>query len=267
MKLVNKKYFFFDIDGTLMVQKLGQRSIPESTKFALQQLKGQGHFLAIATGRSYALAKDVMEELEIENMVSDGGNGLTINGELLGIDPLNYEDCIALIQECIEKGLPWGVSVDNSKVRLTPDSRFLEMTRDKYMDTRVDENLDLTKMNQIFKVYVACEPNVEKQLETLEKLPWCRFHDEYIFVEPGDKAQGIYKVLEHFGGAVEDVVVFGDEKNDLTMFREEWLSIAMGNAVDELKEKANYITDDVDKDGILKACQYFGWLEKADILE
>ena len=56
-------------------------------------------------------------------------------------------------------------------------------------------------------------------------------------------------------------MVFGDEKNDLSMFRDEWTSIAMGNAIDELKAKATYITDDADKDGIYKACQHFGWVD------
>lgn len=43
--------------------------------------------------------------------------------------------------------------------------------------------------------------------------------------------------MDHFGAPYEDVVVFGDQKNDLKMFRDEWTSIAMGNAIDELKEK------------------------------
>ena len=46
-------------------------------------------------------------------------------------------------------------------------------------------------------------------------------------------------MVDHFKGNYKDVVVFGDEKNDLSMFRDEWTSIAMGNAIDELKEKSN----------------------------
>ena len=43
------------------------------------------------------------------------------------------------------------------------------------------------------------------------KLPWCRFHKEYLFVEPGDKSKGIKRMVEHLGGDVKDVVVFGDD--------------------------------------------------------
>ena len=46
---------------------------------------------------------------------------------------------------------------------------------------------------------------------------------------------------------------FGDGYNDQAMFREVGHGIAMGNAVDVLKEKATYITDNFDQEGILKA--------------
>ena len=65
---MNKKFFFFDIDGTLAVGTPGRQYIPESTKKAIRMLKEQGHFVAIATGRSYAMAVDHMKELGFENM-------------------------------------------------------------------------------------------------------------------------------------------------------------------------------------------------------
>ncbi len=258
---MQKKYFFFDIDGTLMIRKLDQSSIPESTKLALEKLKEAGHFVAIATGRGYALAKGVMEELEISNMVSDGGNGIVIENELLGIEPLDYDACLALIDECERKNYVWTISVDNSKVRLAPDNRFIERTGDHYMETRVQQGLNPRDFDKIYKIYIACNRGEEEKLETLNQLPWCRFRDDYFFVEPGDKAVGIRKIMDHFQAPLEDVVVFGDEKNDLSMFCDEWFSIAMGNAIDELKEKADYITDDVDCDGILNACLHFGWIK------
>ena len=78
---MKRKFFFFDIDGTLAVGTPGNQYIPESTKLAISKLKEAGHFLAIATGRSYAMAVDYMRQLGFENMVSDGGNGITIANE------------------------------------------------------------------------------------------------------------------------------------------------------------------------------------------
>ncbi len=80
-------------------------------------------------------------------------------------------------------------------------------------------------------------------------------------MEPGDKSVSIKAIVDYFGGNYEDVVVFGDEKNDLSMFSDEWTSIAMGNAIDELKKKATYVTKNAWDDGIYYACQHFGWVD------
>lgn len=255
----NKKFFFFDIDGTLAVGTPGDQYVPESAKEAIKQLEAQGHFVAIATGRSYAMAYQHMQDLGFKNMVSDGGNGITINGQLIEIKPLDYQKCLNLIDEC--KGYIWAISPDNQTRRLAPDNRFYDFTHDIYMDTVVQEGLDPRDFDKIYKVYIACLSPEEEKLETLKELPWCRFHKEYLFVEPGDKSVGIKAIVDYFGGDYKDVVVFGDEKNDLSMFIDEWTSIAMGNAIDALKAKATYVTDDADRDGIYKACQHFGWIK------
>lgn len=258
---MKRKFFFFDIDGTLAVGTPGKQYIPESTQLAISKLKEAGHFLAIATGRSYAMAVDHMKQLGFENMVSDGGNGITIANKLIGIEPLDYEKCLMLIDECIEKNYYWAISPDNSKKRLAPDKRFHDFTHDIYMDTIVQEGLDPRDFQEIYKIYIACFAPEEQKLENLKNLPWCRFHKEYIFVEPGDKSIGIKKIVDYYNGDYQDVVVFGDEKNDLSMFKDEWISIAMGNAIDELKQRADYVTDACDKDGIYNACKYFGWID------
>ncbi len=51
-----KKYFFFDLDGTLSVGR--ERFVPESTRFCLQRLRDNGHFVSVATGR---LQKDAFD--------------------------------------------------------------------------------------------------------------------------------------------------------------------------------------------------------------
>ena len=56
-------------------------------------------------------------------------------------------------------------------------------------------------------------------------------------------------------------MVFGDGSNDVCMFLPEWTSVAMGNAIDELKQRADYVTTDVDDDGIWNACVHLGFIE------
>ena len=266
VRTMNKKYFFFDIDGTLAVGTPGAQYIPETAKYTLKQLEAQGHFLAIATGRSYAMAHDYMNELGFHNMISDGGNGITIDDKLIEIEPLDYQLCLDLIDECEEKGFIWAFSPDNKTRRLAPDNRFYDYTHDIYMDTEVVEGLDPRNYDKIFKVYIACMKGEEEKLETLKKLPWCRFHKEYLFVEPGDKSRGIKRMVKHLGGDIKDVVVFGDEKNDLSMFIPDWTCIAMGNGIKALKEKADYVTTDANKDGIYNACLHYGWIMDRHLL-
>ena len=256
--MTNKRYLFFDIDGTLVAGGYGNDYIPDSTKEALAKLRAAGHFLCIATGRSQSLAVDYMHELGFTNMVSDGGYGLTIDDELLGITPLPKEDIIRLIDECNEKGLPWGLSTENSPTRLVPDERFQKFAGDTYMRTKIVPGLDPRDQKQIYKAYVACYPPTEESIEALKALPWCRFHKEYIFIEPADKAFGIKQMMDHLHADYKDVVVFGDAKNDLSMFRDDWTKVAMGNACPEIKELADFITYDVDKDGIYHACEVLG---------
>ena len=262
--MARKRYLFFDIDGTLSEANYGEMTVPESAKLALAKLREAGHFLSIATGRAHAMATEYMDLLGFDNMVSDGGMGVTIERELLGIEPLDREAAIALVRECQEKGFPWGIQVEDSKVRFVPDNRFSDFTHDAYMQARVVPGLDPADYPQIYKVYVACYAPDEQQLEKLSALPWARFHKEYLFVEPTDKARGIRRVLEHFGGDPTDVVVFGDAMNDITMFIDDWTCVAMGNACDELKARTDYVTTNVEDDGIYNACEKLGLFEPVD---
>ena len=71
-----RKFFFFDIDGTLTTPLTND--YPDSTREAIKELKDNGHFVAIATGRMQADAWEVAKALGICAAVSDGGNALTI---------------------------------------------------------------------------------------------------------------------------------------------------------------------------------------------
>ena len=260
--MTRKRYLFFDIDGTLITGGYDKSCVPASARLAIEKLKDAGHFLAIATGRAQAMAVDLMHDLGFQNMVSDGGYGITIDDVLLGITPLPKDKVVALVRECEQKGIPWGLQTDNSDTRLVPDQRFDACTHDIYLKNRIVPGLDPENYEDLYKMYVACPYPQEFTLDALKGLPWCRYHKEYFFVEPADKAYGIRKVMDHFGAPYEDVIVFGDNNNDLSMFTDDWYKVAMGNATADLKAKADYITDDVDRDGVYKACEYLGLFEK-----
>ena len=78
--------------------------------------------------------------------------------------------------------------------------------------------------------------------------------------QPDNKKGGILKMMEILYAPLQDVVVFGDDYNDLDMFGKDlWTCVAMGNACDALKEKATYITDNNVDDGIYHICEKMKW--------
>ena len=87
---MRKKYFFFDVDGTLTCGPHDRRIVPETFE-ALDRLRENGHFVCIATGRAFSMAKFAMQQTGIKNMVCDGGNGICLDGELVSIQPMDLE--------------------------------------------------------------------------------------------------------------------------------------------------------------------------------
>lgn len=111
----NRKYFFFDIDGTLGIGTSGV--LPQTTVETLRELRERGHFIAIASGRLQADTARHAERIGISNFVADGGNSLTLDGECIWQEPMVRQDCIDLLEECERKGVAWAVTDENVNVR------------------------------------------------------------------------------------------------------------------------------------------------------
>lgn len=253
---MNKKYMFFDIDGTLTNDNPGG-SISKQTLETIEKLKENGHFVCIATGRAQHLALEASKQTHINNMVTDGGNGITLNGELKYIHPLDRDKSLEIIDEALEFGYTVNIAVDNTD-KLYSSSK--NQTRQDLHRLIIDENFDYHKVKEIYKIFIFITEEEEYRLTKLKTLGYMRYFKESIIVEPDDKYQGIVEMLKLIGGKEEDVVVFGDGHNDYSMFEKAPMSIAMGNAVDELKKIATFITKTNKEEGITYACKYFNWI-------
>lgn len=74
------------------------------------------------------------------------------------------------------------------------------------------------------------------------------------------KRVGVDIFCEQLGIDPAATVAFGDGGNDVTMLQHCGVGVAMGNAVDSLKEVADYVTDEVDQDGVYNALRHLGIL-------
>jgi len=257
---MTKKYFFFDIDGTLLSEI--DHMMPDSCRETLQTLEKNGHFVAIATSRPYYLTKDTAKEMGIKNYVCDGGDGLVINEELVEILPLNKEDALSLAKECIEANLPIATSIDITNNRYSPDIRFISSyPKLKHaFDFVTQDGFDVLQSQSIHKMCIYCTKEDEQHLPSLSKVPHYRLDQQMILVEAVDKYKGIINMMKRLNASLDDVVVFGDGINDMDMFKQSPLSIAMGNAVPQLKQIASHVTTNASEDGIKNACLYFQWI-------
>ena len=116
----------------------------------------------------------------------------------------------------------------------------------------------LSANKEIFQLTPFLDEALEA--EVVPSLTCCemsRWHPAFVDVTArgNTKQRGIDEIIRHFGIRLEDTIAFGDGGNDISMLRHAGIGIAMGNARDEVKAAANYITDTVDEDGIAKAIQ------------
>ena len=76
------------------------------------------------------------------------------------------------------------------------------------------------------------------------------------------KAEGLSRLAAYFGEKedLSDSVAFGDSMNDMEVIIKAGIGVAMGNAVKELKEAADYVTSPIAEDGIYRACLHLGLL-------
>ena len=252
-----RKYFFFDIDGTLTTPLTAD--YPESTREAIRLLQARGHFVSIATGRMQSDAWQVATELGITAAVSDGGNAVTLDGQIIYDEGLPLEACFQMLSATDTEKHPWAIAPYNKKLRITTSASYLDKVKDRYYETVVDPSFDFRSVSTIHKIFVACHKEELSDIP-LCGLPYVWFRSDTMLLEPIHKERGIQEIQKRFSIPDSDIIVFGDGTNDRTMFRPEWFSVAMGNAKPDLKEKAKYITTRADKDGIYNACKHFGWI-------
>ncbi|MFO6495256.1 MULTISPECIES: Cof-type HAD-IIB family hydrolase [Bacillus] len=257
---MDKKLIFFDIDGTIYDH---DKKIPASTKRAISDLKAHGHHVFIATGRAPFMVGEVLEELDIHSFVSYNGQYVVFEGEVIYKNPLSAASLESLLEHSDQCGHPIVfMGEEGMRASIGDHPSILEGIGSlKVAPPQPDRSY--YQGRDIFQVLLFCDEKDEEQYRRFREFNFIRWHERSTDVLPagGSKAEGIKKVIEKLPFARKDTYAFGDGLNDLKMIEFAGTGVAMGNAVEELKKIADFVTKPVDEDGIAYAVEALGLLK------
>jgi Cof subfamily protein (haloacid dehalogenase superfamily) len=262
------KMIVLDLDDTLLQD---DHTISPRTKQALMDAQETGVKVVLASGRPTYAMYDIAEELDLKKY---GSYILSFNG--------------AKITNC-----QTGEEIFNSTLSPETAHRLYELSRreDVWIHTYVGDlivteagnqyttieaeitGLDIAEVDSfveavnepVVKVLMVDAPEklveVERKLqqELADELSVMRSKPFFLeFTEKGvTKGTSLNHLIEQLGITREEVIAIGDSYNDLAMIEFAGLGVAMGNAPQDIKEKANYVTDTNMNDGVAKVVEKF----------
>ncbi|WP_409253545.1 Cof-type HAD-IIB family hydrolase [Bacillus sp. SCS-153A] len=244
------KIVFFDIDGTLLDH---DKKLPDATKKAIRQLQENGTYVAIATGRAPFMYEGLREELGIESFVSFNGQYVVFENEVIYKNPLNRDELVTLLDLAGENNHPVVHLNEKTMKANIHHHPFIEESMGSLKFPHPDFQPDFYSDKEIYQSLLFCRDTDESLYrEKFSKFNFIRWHEYSMDILPsgGSKAEGIKKMIEKLGFDIGEVYAFGDGLNDIEMIEAVGTGVAMGNAVQEVKEHANLITKPVDEDGI-----------------
>lgn len=256
------KIVFFDIDDTLRVKETGY--MPDSIQTVFQQLKDKGILTGIASGRANFGVVPEIKALKPDFLVTLNGSYVTDKkGEKIYQHVLDQELVEDYIAWAKEEGIDYGFINDESAALSKRNDLISEAMDIIYPDLPVDPDFYQSQpVSQMF-TFEEVGDSLTLPENLASQLRLVRWHEHSSDVVPleGSKALGVSKVVEHLGLKPENVLVFGDGLNDREVFDYAGISIAMGISHEEIQEKADYVTDTVENDGIFKALEKLGLVE------
>lgn len=252
------KAVFFDIDGTLVSEKRAR--LEGKTLAALQEARKNGVLLFIATGR-HQTELGLFQNFAFDGYVTLNGQYCYAGETILHANPLPQEDVAAVVRQL--QGAPYGA------VFAEADRMYANEITGNIRHALGEVNIPLPAVADISRAlehpvfqYI---PYVDESQEALvqEAMPNCsytRWNRFSINVTPkaGDKCVGIEKVLSYFGLQRDEAMALGDGDNDAGMLAYAGVGVAMKNGSAAAKAAADYVTDDVDDDGLFQALVHFG---------
>ncbi len=256
-----KQVVFFDLDGTLLTSEL---KVASSSIEAIQSIRKRGVEPVIATGRTLVEIGHILEETGIRSCVLMNGQYVIYDGELIYENPLDVREIIGLHDEASQKGHELAF-YNAEKIAVTSQgSELISKNYKRVGSPYPPTHASLYLKESIHLMLIFCEEGEEAYYQ--EKFPYFQFVRNSPFgcdIYPAgtSKATGIDRLLSLKNLSLEATYAFGDGLNDLEMFELVHHPIAMGNALDIVKQSAKHVTHSHDEDGILKGLQLCGLLK------
>jgi Cof subfamily protein (haloacid dehalogenase superfamily) len=251
------KAVFFDIDGTLVSFKTHQ--MPDSALKALQQLKANGIHCFIATGRGKG-GLEVVSRFPFDGYITLNGQYDYTPEKVIYENFIPRKDIHILMEELKKHPFPCGFQMEEKKVFNYRDERVDEIHAITRNDDQPAGDVSDVENHKVYQAMAFISKEEEKEL--MQKLTGCtsaRWHPYFTDISPlgGTKVIGMDLFARYYGFTMEETMAVGDGGNDIQMLKHAGTSIAMGNGEEEVKAIADYVTDDVDHDGLMKAMEHY----------
>lgn len=259
-ELMNEqKLFLFDIDGTLIDTK--EHIVPDSTKKSLVLLREQGQLLGISTGRSLQSVIESGLDTLIDWDVFLCNNGQAIydkHKNVLHLECIPLASVLACIEKAERLNAPLLIMGEEQMITKEPDENVLVSLA--FFKETIPKTLPYDGSDVIMMIAYGphgYDYHDYAEIDGITPIPGLSNYAD-IVLKGFHKYIGIQFVLTHFDKT--SYIAFGDSLNDMEMIKEATVGIAMGNAHDDLKAVADYISDDVLHDGIYTALKKLGFL-------
>lgn len=262
---------FFDVDGTLtsfdpddMTDKDFSAVRPSQTAIeAFHRLHDAGHKAFICTGRPLWLIADSLRALDPAGIVAMAGATLEVEGRVV------HEDCFDedVIEELAHRIAAAGGEALFETNGATYSLEPVGVEQSFLLGADVVHGVDQMRVDgrlRVGKVCInardlACVANDDGFIDCEFELCNTGGQNRELSPKGIDKGVGVARALAYLGREGNARTFgFGDSGNDLGMLAAVETAVAMGNAMPEVKAVADYVTDDVARDGTVTAMQHFG---------
>jgi Cof subfamily protein (haloacid dehalogenase superfamily) len=278
------KALAIDLDGTTL---LPDTTLGERTRICLKELISRGMQIIIATGRAIEATEKYLSAIGTEGPmvffngaeVADISSGKILSTNMIGLDVIDFgADIARSLQVHYQVYLPAGISPDTGKydANIKWETLLIEKEGPEselyYNHTGIVPTIKnlknialLPELQGCIKGMYIADPSLHDEIR---RRMYERFGDQIsvirsfptfleILNKGVSKGEGLKIAMQYRGLKPEEVIAFGDEENDLSMFTAAGFSAAPQSAREKIREKADFVFGSNAEEGLA------AWLEEA----